>query len=171
MIQMYKTLLLIPLVCTMMMLSGCSTTRRLSITSEVSDTAGIGSEIPEATADNTPSVYVEPEQPRTPPVILSGDRQEEVTVVDPSQQALLRDYNIVVGSFGNRNNADNMLTRMTGRGFSAFLVQNVAGLYRVVAASTNIRADAVSVRDDIRATYSDDDPGTCPAAWLLIPAR
>jgi len=49
-------------------------------------------------------------------------------------------------------------------------VQNEAGLYRVVAGGYDTRAQAVSVRDNIRSTYANDDPGTCPAAWLLIPA-
>lgn len=149
------------------MLSGCRSSKLLSEATEIVNPADIIREIPEATFDNTPSVYVEP---KTPPVVLSGDRQEQISVVDPNDASLLKDYNIVVGSFGNRTNADNMKARMTGRGFASFLVQNAAGLYRVVAASFDDRETAVSTRDQIRATYATDDPNTCPAAWLLIPA-
>ena len=100
----------------------------------------------------------------------AGDRQEKVTLVNQADAGLLKDYNVVVGAFGNKTNAENFKAKMAGRGYNAFLVQNAAGMYRVVAGGYDTREQAVQVRDNIKTTYANDDPGTCPTAWLLIPA-
>lgn len=107
---------------------------------------------------------------KTAPVVLAGDRSENITVVD-ADASMLKDYNVVVGSFGNKNNAVNYCNKMAQRNYKSFLVQNASGLYRVVAASFDNRAEAVSARDNIRSTYATDDKALCPSAWLLIPTR
>lgn len=106
---------------------------------------------------------------RTKPTVMAGDRQEKVKIVNTADNGLLKDYNVIVGSFGSKENAENMKNKMIGRGYKAFLVQNESGMYRVVAGGYDSRSDATSVRDDIRSTYSTEQ-GTCAEAWLLIPS-
>lgn len=114
----------------------------------------------------------QPQAQPTAPVVNSADkdRQEKVSVVNASDAALLRNYNVVVGAFSNINNANNFVAKMQQRGYQAFLVRNANGLYRVVADSYDYRDQAVASRDQIKTKYANDDPGTCPEAWLLIPA-
>lgn len=119
-----------------------------------------------------PITYTQPTE-KTPPVVNTADRdrQEKVSVVNSGDAALLRDYNVIVGAFGVIGNANNFVAKMQQRGYTAFLVRNEAGLYRVVAASYDNRSQAAAVRDEIRTKFANDDPGTCPGAWLLIPAK
>lgn len=123
----------------------------------------------------SPITYTQPAATPAPapaPVVNTADkdRQEKVTVVNASDAALLRNYNVIVGAFGNINNANNFVAKMQQRGYQAFLVKNASGLYRVVASSFDYREQAVASRDEIKTKYANDDPGTCPAAWLLVPA-
>jgi len=108
---------------------------------------------------------------KAPLVIGQDDRQEDVTVVDAAESRLLKDYNVVVGSFGKKSNAENYRDTMRGRNYQAFLIQNASGLYRVVAASTDSRNAALEARDQIRATFANEDQDLCPSAWLLIPMQ
>jgi len=144
-------------------LTGCNSNKLLSRTSAtVAD--------PASAEEVTPVQYKAAAQEAPAPVVLPGDRQEKVTVVDNSENSLLKDYNVVVGTFGSKANADNMKATMASRGYSAFLVQNASGMYRVVAGSFDTREAATSVRDIIRNTYPTEK-GTCAEAWLLIPER
>lgn len=122
-----------------------------------------------------PITYTQQTQPttqKTAPVVNTADkdRQEKVSVVNAGDAALLRDYNVIVGAFSRLDYANNFVAKMQQRGYTSFLVQNATGLYRVVAASFDNRAQAAATRDEIKTKFANDDPGTCPAAWLLIPA-
>lgn len=120
-----------------------------------------------------PITYTKPAQQTAPAPVVNAadkDRQEKVSVVNPGDAALLRNYNVIVGAFGNINNANNFVAKMQQRGYNAFLVKNASGLYRVVASSFDYREQAVASRDEVKTKFANDDPGTCPAAWLLIPA-
>lgn len=146
-------------------MTGCKSQNTLSQTAAVAD--------PAAAEEVTPVQYVTktaPAEEAPAPVVMPGDRQEKVTVVDSKSDVSLKDYNVVVGSFGSKANADNMKATMASRGYNAFLVQNAAGMYRVVAGSFDTREAATSVRDIIRNTYPTEK-GTCAEAWLLIPER
>ena len=147
---MKKTLLMAFAIVAAVAMTGCKSSKTLS------DAATVASPTEEV-KEVEPITYTTPTRTttRTTPVAQAGDR---------------KDYNVVVGAFSNKTNADNFKAKMVSRGYNAFLVQNEAGLYRVVAGGYDTRAQAVSVRDNIRSTYANDDPGTCPAAWLLIPA-
>jgi len=162
---MKKTLLMAFAIVVAVSLTGCKSKKTLS---EAATVASPTEEVKEV----EPITYTTPTRTttRTTPVAQAGDRQEKVSVVNSGDAGLLKDYNVVVGAFSNKTNADNFKAKMVSRGYNAFLVQNEAGLYRVVAGGYDTRAQAVSVRDNIRSTYANDDPGTCPAAWLLIPA-
>lgn len=84
-------------------------------------------------------------------------RQESVTVVNG---AGLRDYSVVVGSFGVRANAEGLQSKLKGAGYDAQVAYNSSlGMYRVVATTYASKADAVHSRNQLRATYPD--------AWLL----
>lgn len=100
----------------------------------------------------------------------SNDRSERVTVVNSAEAGWLKAYNVVVGTFGQLTNAEGMKNKMQSRGYSAFLVRNEAGMYRVVAGGYDTREQAEPVRDAIRANFPGE-AGTCADAWLLIPKQ
>jgi len=143
-------------------MTSCRSSKTLTEAATVASTT-------EEVQEVAPITYTTPKRTTTP-VAQAGDRSEKVTVVNSGDAALLKDYNVVVGAFGSKTNAENFKNKMRSRGYNSFLVQNASGLYRVVAGGYDTREQAVSVRDNIRSTYANDDPGTCPAAWLLIPA-
>lgn len=158
---MKKTLLMAVAIVAALSMTGCKSNKTLTQAATVAEPA---SEVQEV----APISYTTPK--RTTPVAQAGDRQEKVTLVNQADAGLLKDYNVVVGAFGNKANAENFKAKMAGRGYNAFLVQNASGMFRVVAGGYDTREQAVQVRDNIRSTYANDDPGTCPAAWLLIPS-
>ncbi len=71
----------------------------------------------------------------------------------------LKAFNVVCGSFGSLQNAQNLRNTLVNKGYNAQIAQNENGMYRVVAASFDDRNAAVSSRDQLRNTYPD--------AWLL----
>ena len=160
---MKKTLLMAIAIVAAMSVTSCKSSKTLNQAATVAEPAA--QEVAEVAA--APITYSTPK--RTAPVAQAGDRTEKVSVVNSADAGLLKDYNVVVGAFGNKSNAENFKNKMAGRGYNAFLVQNGTGMYRVVAGGYDTREQAVQVRDNIRTTYANDDPGTCPAAWLLIP--
>lgn len=148
-------------------MSSCQSQRTLAQATAVANPSTDATEVApvEYVAKTAPE-----EAPAPAPVVMPGDRQEKVSVVDNTDNSVLKDYNVIVGSFGNKTNADNMKAKMAGRGYNAFLVQNASGMYRVVAGSFGTREAATAVRDVIRNTYPTE-AGTCAEAWLLIPER
>ena len=159
---MKKTLVMAVAIVAALSMTSCRSSKNLS------DAAVVASPTTTQVQEVEPITYTTPK--RTTPVAQAGDRQEKVTVVNSGDAALLKDYNVVVGAFSNKTNAENFKNKMRQRGYNSFLVQNASGLYRVIAGGYDTREQAVNVRDNIKATYANDDPGTCPAAWLLIPA-
>lgn len=84
-------------------------------------------------------------------------RQEKVSLVSGSG---LKNFSVVVGSFGLKTNADGLQQRLRDAGHDAQVVKNEErNMYRVVAATFDDKADAARSRDQFRATYPD--------AWLL----
>lgn len=161
---MKKTLVMAVAIVAALSMTSCRSSKTLTEATVAAPTTTTVEEVREV----APITYTTPK--RTTPVAQAGDRQEKVTVVNSGDAALLKDYNVVVGAFGSKTNAENFKNKMRSRGYNSFLVQNASGLYRVVAGGYDTREQAVSVRDNIRTTYANDDPGTCPAAWLLIPS-
>jgi len=162
---MNKFLLMASAIVVAVAMTGCKSQNTLAQAATISD--------PAAAEEVAPVQYVNKEAPAEEapaPIVMPGDRQEKVTVVDNTDNSMLKDYNVIVGSFGSKNNADNMKATMSSRGYNAFLVQNAAGMYRVVAGSFGTREAATTVRDIIRNTYPTEK-GTCAEAWLLIPER
>ena len=161
---MKKTLLMAMTIFAAVTMTGCKSQKTLSDAATVAEPTA---EVQEVAA---PITYTTPRRANSSstPTVQAGDRQEKVKIVNNADSGLLRDYNVIVGSFGSKENAENMKNKMVGRGYKAFLVQNESGMYRVVAGGYDSRSDAMSVRDDIRGTYPTEQ-GTCADAWLLIP--
>lgn len=146
-------------------ISGCKSQKTLSEAVTVADPA---SEVTEV----APIQYTTPQKKKTttptPTAQTYNDRTEQVKVVDKGDSGKLKSYNVIVGSFGSKANAEAQRDKMKGRGYHSFLIQNTKGMYRVVAASFSNREDATSVRDVIRSSYANET-GTCAEAWLLVP--
>ena len=87
-------------------------------------------------------------------------QRERVTVIDGT--GILR-YSVVIGSFLNRTNAENLKERMADQGFRSFLAQNDRGMYRVIVATFNDRASAVSERERVKNRYYPNYHD----AWIL----
>ena len=82
-------------------------------------------------------------------------RQESVTLINGSG---LKDFSVIVGSFGLLSNAEGLQQRLKAAGYDAQIVKNEdKNMYRVVASSFAGKADAVNSRDQLRGTYPDED--------------
>lgn len=79
---------------------------------------------------------------------------EKVTGVTESDVAGLKRWNIVVGSFKNKTNAEGLKAQMIEAGYPALLAQNAQGMYRVIVASFNDRESAAEKRNQIREKYA-----------------
>ena len=104
-------------------------------------------------------VSVTPVVTTTPVTVANteNDRQERLTVMNGGT---LKAFNVVCGAFSNVDNANNLRNTLVAKGYSAQVAQNPeTGMYRVIAASFDDRASAVTSRDQLRGTYPD--------AWLL----
>lgn len=159
------------LVAPALLLCSCRT-NRLSEANTVASPVTQYQEVTSSTPASSSTYYSQPTSQPTivSPVVKPGDKTESVVVVNPTDQGKLVAYNIVVGAFGVQDNAERFKNLMVSRGYTgAFLVKNQQGLYRVVAASTNDRAQAETVRNEIRTRFPNDDAATTPKAWILIP--
>lgn len=84
-------------------------------------------------------------------------REEKVALVNGSG---LKNFSVVVGSFGMQSNAEGLQQRLKAAGYDAQIVKNVdRNMFRVVAATFDTKLDAARSRDEFRAQYPD--------AWLL----
>ena len=88
-------------------------------------------------------------------------RQESVSLISGSG---LKDFSVIVGSFGLISNAEGLQQRLKAAGYDAQIVKNEdKNMYRVVASTFADKGSAVASRDQLRETYPD--------AWLLYNAR
>lgn len=102
----------------------------------------------------TPAQKVTPAQTVDPATV--SVRTESVKLISGSG---LKDYSVVVGSFGSQDNATRLQTTLKGQGYDAQIVQSPSSMYRVVISTFADKASAVASRDKVRSTYAD--------AWLL----
>ena len=86
--------------------------------------------------------------------------RERVRVIDGGE---LRNFSVVIGSFGVKANAEGLKARMAAEGFRVVLVQNERDMYRVIVASFDEKFDAANERDRVKAKYAPDFQD----AWLL----
>ncbi|MBQ0056832.1 MAG: SPOR domain-containing protein [Bacteroidales bacterium] len=151
-------------------LQSCKSQKTLSEATTVADPASEVTEVAPIKYTNARPAASEAVAPAAPATPAANDRTEKVTVVDNGDSGLLKGYNVIVGTFGSKTNAEAQKAKMISRGYKAFLVQNAGGMFRVVAASFDTREAATAIRDVIRSTYANE-AGTCAEAWLLIPQQ
>lgn len=95
---------------------------------------------------------------------VSGVRQEKVTVVSGSDG--LKDFSIVVGSFGVKANAEGLKDKLDAQGYNATIAFNAEkATYRVIVSSYADKAAAAAARDAFKAKYPGD--AEFQKAWLL----
>ena len=88
-------------------------------------------------------------------------RQEKVTLVNG---AGLKNFSVVVGSFGLQANAEGLQQQLRDGGYNAQIVKNESNnMFRVVASTFDNKADAVASRDQIRGSKFNPKGD----AWLL----
>lgn len=95
------------------------------------------------------------------PVLDNNDnvvvRQERLTVVNGSG---LKEFSVVVGSFGVKANAEGLQRTLINAGYQAQVAFNQdRNMYRVIASTFTNKQDAVVSRDNLAVNY--------PGAWLL----
>ena len=92
-------------------------------------------------------------------------RNESVVLIDGNG---LKNFSVVIGSFGMLANAQALCQQLRDNGYSAQIVKNEArNMYRVVASTYDKKADAVASRDAIRGTQFNPNAD----AWLLYNAQ
>jgi cell division protein FtsN len=117
-------------------------------------------------AQARPTVYQAPPVPvYTPaPVTLTGPdpatfQMEKITSVDGRG---IKQYSVVIGSFLSKTNAESLKHRMQAFGYTPVLAQNEKGMYRVLVATFDDKADAYVQRDAVKERYPEFED-----AWLL----
>lgn len=94
----------------------------------------------------------------------SGVRQEKVTIVSGNDG--LKDYSVVVGSFGVKANAEGLKDWLDGQGYHSTIAFNVEkAMYRVIVNSFADKTAAAEARDVFKAKYPNRSD--FQGAWLL----
>ncbi len=120
----------------------------------------------EALAEVEPQQVVEEKATTTTPPTTTETpvrtQSERINAVDGNDD-LLKSFNVIVGSFKQRINAQSLCERLRADGYPAVLAQNAQGMYRVVACSFDNRAAATEARQQLQARYPQFTD-----AWFLI---
>ncbi len=88
-------------------------------------------------------------------------RQERVALINGTG---LKNFSVVVGSFGLQANAEGLQQQLRDGGYNAQIVRNESNsMYRVIATTFDNKVDAVSSRDQIRGSKFNPKGD----AWLL----
>ncbi|MDR0743405.1 MAG: SPOR domain-containing protein [Tannerella sp.] len=90
-------------------------------------------------------------------------RQEKVKPARGEDEAGLKKYSVVIGSFKNRTNAYSLKERMTDEGYRPVVAENDSGMLRVIVTSFDSKTDAARSRDAIKSKYAPNFQD----AWLL----
>ena len=112
----------------------------------------------------TPTPVVTPLETRPATQTTVIDNTDNVVVRSENFSVItgpaLKAFGVVVGSFSLKANAEGLTGTLKANGYTPSIVYNAdRNMYRVVAASFTSKADAVTSRNEFRATYPD--------AWLL----
>ena len=114
-----------------------------------------------------PATVVAPvtNRPATQRVVDNSDnvsvRQERVSLINGSG---LKNFSVVVGSFGLQANAEGLQQQLRDGGYNAQIVKNESNnMFRVIATTFDNKSDAVSSRDQIRGSKYNPKGD----AWLL----
>lgn len=97
-------------------------------------------------------------QPHTPPSPVTTEQRTEATV--PQDKAMgVRAWIVQLGSFSSEKNAQELNTKLRGKGYTAFvepLKQKSGVIYRVRVGPELLRSDADKVRDKIKKSMQMD---------------
>ncbi len=114
-----------------------------------------------------PATVVAPvtNRPATQRVVDNSDnvsvRQEKVSLINGSG---LKNFSVVVGSFGLQANAEGLQQQLRDGGYNAQIVKNESNnMFRVIATTFDSKSEAVSSRDQIRGSKYNPKGD----AWLL----
>lgn len=86
-------------------------------------------------------------------------RAEKFDVVEGQTAVALKNYHVVIGSFGMKANALNLQVQMRPQ-YNPILVVNENGLFRVLIASYDTYSEARALINEIKSQFPD--------AWVLI---
>ncbi len=90
-------------------------------------------------------------------------RKERAT---PQDNATMKEFSVVCGSYLTKSNADALMERMKSAGYAAFLAQNPeTKMYRVIIATFDSKQDAAVARDDFKAKYPNNED--FQKSWIL----
>lgn len=160
---MKKNVVLCVGVCAALALTGCKSSGSAYKKAYLKAQAQQENQQAEAAQSETPVVAPIVEKPVSQTTVVDNTdnaavRSESVTLVSG---AGLKNYSVVVGSFSLKANAEGLQGTLKSAGYDAQIVYNPSNnFYRVVAATFDLKSDAVSSRDQFRSKYPD--------AWLLF---
>jgi len=87
-------------------------------------------------------------------------RQEKFTIVEGQKGAELKEYNVVIGSFGKKENAERLKNEMSGAEYKPVIVVNERGMFRVILATFDTYVGAKTKIAEIMEEFPD--------AWCLV---
>jgi cell division protein FtsN len=90
-------------------------------------------------------------------------RQERINPYEGESVQGLRRFNVVIGSFRNRTNANALKERMQYEGYNTILAENEIGMIRVIIYSSDNKAESVRSRRTFRSKYYPNFQD----AWIL----
>ncbi|MBQ9202136.1 MAG: SPOR domain-containing protein [Bacteroidales bacterium] len=102
-----------------------------------------------------------PSQKETIEVVQKSDVKEASEAIQIITGTANGTYGVVIGSFLNRTNAENLQKRMINNGYpQTVLAQNEKLMFRVIVAFFNNKPDAQEMVKKLKSDYPD--------AWILI---
>ncbi len=110
----------------------------------------------------TPVVAPQPEvKPEPEPVVEKEvTRAEKFEVIEEQRDiVVLKKYHVVIGSFGNKDNALRLQSQMRPQ-YEPIIVQNDRGMYRVLLMTYDTYVEAKNKIAEVRTQFPD--------AWVLI---
>lgn len=131
------------------------------ITVEVKDEEIVVDTVIKAEKDG--DLQLAPEVPDKPVIAVKEvTRTEKVDVVAGQKTTELKKYNVVIGSFGKKENADNLQNQMRPE-YEPVIVVNERGMYRVILKSFDTYGEAKAKIADLTDEFPD--------AWCLVPSK
>jgi cell division protein FtsN len=115
--------------------------------------------------ENVQPTPVEVKQEETPvfdeaALLKARSERFKLSDTDSNTGKLLKKYNVIVGSFASKANAEKLQYALKSEGYDALVVINESGMYRVVAVSFDDYASAKTKIKSIASRFSD--------AWVLV---
>jgi cell division septation protein DedD len=116
-------------------------------------------------ANNTPAQALPREEPATTVSDPVSMRKEQVSFTRQEDKAQNESNNffVILGSFGELNNAKNFRETLLNKGFTPIILHSETGYYRVCVNSYQDEFEARNRVSQVRNTYPDYKD-----AWLLI---